>query len=105
MSAKGIPKKTATLNMKVAEIEFASIFTPEELTTFRTNFLAFDTDGNGELELFELNQMYEDMKESKTHMQLKQLLQEADLDASGGINYTEYLAVTFLCSIPVNQID
>jgi len=68
-------------------------FTQEELTKFRESFTRYDLDHNGQLEVFELHQMYESMGETKTNMQLLALIKEADQTAKGGIDYREYLSI------------
>ena len=37
--------------------------------------------------------MYEEMKQPKTNLQLRALIQEADTSNSGGIDYREFLNV------------
>jgi len=48
----------------------------------------YDANKTMVLELFELHQMYEDMGETKTNLQLRQLIKEADPNSSvEGIDY------------------
>jgi len=72
------------------------IFTTEELTNYRRSFLKYDVDRSGELELFELHQMYEEAGIAKTNTELRQLIVEAKADKTlaekGGISYREYLS-------------
>eukprot|EP01100_Stratorugosa_tubuloviscum_P011090 TRINITY_DN4876_c0_g1_i1.p1 TRINITY_DN4876_c0_g1~~TRINITY_DN4876_c0_g1_i1.p1 ORF type:complete len:198 (-),score=92.69 TRINITY_DN4876_c0_g1_i1:33-578(-) len=81
-----------SLQYRMIETEFVE-FTPEELVTYRENFMKYDLDSNGQLELFELHQMFESMGETKTNAELLQLIREADQTAKGGIDYREYLTI------------
>ena len=49
----------------------------------------YDANKTLALELFELHQMYEDMGETKTNLQLRQLIRDAnpDTSAADGIDY------------------
>ncbi|PRP79781.1 EF-hand domain-containing protein D2-like [Planoprotostelium fungivorum] len=81
------------LDPRLVEIEFKNDFTQKELEQYREWFTRFDQNKSGELELFELNIMYEDMGEPKTNLQLRALIAEADTTNTGAINYREFLAV------------
>jgi len=74
-------------------VEFKSDFSVEDLKTYRDWFLKYDANKSGELEIFELNVMYQEMGEPKTNLQLKQLIADASTSNTGGINYREFLAV------------
>lgn len=75
------------IDQKLIEVEFKNDFTQSELDKFRAMFNKYDANKSGELELFELNVMYEEMGEPKTNLQLRQLIQEADTNHTGGIDY------------------
>eukprot|EP01114_Cavostelium_apophysatum_P001349 TRINITY_DN11151_c0_g1_i1.p1 TRINITY_DN11151_c0_g1~~TRINITY_DN11151_c0_g1_i1.p1 ORF type:complete len:176 (+),score=66.57 TRINITY_DN11151_c0_g1_i1:119-646(+) len=81
------------LDPRLIEIEFKNDFTQKELEHYRGLFQKYDKNKSGELELFELNIMYEDLGETKTNLQLRQMVADADTTNSGGINYREFLAV------------
>lgn len=85
------------LDPRLVEVEFKNDFTKEELAMWRDWFVKvfiascifiltpqYDKNKSGELELFELNIMYEEMGTPKTHQQLKELIKEADTTNSGG---------------------
>ncbi|KAL6066540.1 apoptosis-inducing factor [Balamuthia mandrillaris] len=78
---------------RVVELEFKNDFSAEELKQYRETFQKYDENHSGELELFELNVLYEHMGQPKTNLQLRALIREADTTASGAINYREFLAV------------
>jgi len=81
------------LDPRLVEVEFKSDFSVEDLKTYRDWFLKYDANKSGELEIFELNVMYQEMGEPKTNLQLKQLIADASTSNTGGINYREFLAV------------
>jgi Ca2+-binding EF-hand superfamily protein len=74
------------LDPRLIEIEFKTDFTQKELEQYREWFVKYDKNKSGELELFELNIMYEEMGETKTNLQLRALIDEADTTKSGNIN-------------------
>jgi len=76
----------------MVETEFTE-FTEEETKAFRENFLTYDLDKNGILEVFELHQMFESVGDTKTNAELLQIIKEADQTAKGGIDYREYLSI------------
>jgi len=83
----------AKATFAVANSHFDKDFSQEELTNLQSNFQKWDKNSSGELELFELHQMYESTGQSVTHAELRAMIAEVDIDASGGINYEEYLTV------------
>eukprot|EP01100_Stratorugosa_tubuloviscum_P007285 TRINITY_DN3049_c0_g1_i1.p1 TRINITY_DN3049_c0_g1~~TRINITY_DN3049_c0_g1_i1.p1 ORF type:complete len:196 (-),score=113.85 TRINITY_DN3049_c0_g1_i1:70-657(-) len=82
----------SVLNLRVIETEFTE-FTSEELQSFRECFRKYDLDSNGQLEVFELHQLFESLGETKTNAELVQLINDADQSAKGGIDYREFLSV------------
>eukprot|EP01120_Amphizonella_sp_Union-15-10_P000557 TRINITY_DN1058_c0_g1_i1.p1 TRINITY_DN1058_c0_g1~~TRINITY_DN1058_c0_g1_i1.p1 ORF type:complete len:192 (-),score=65.74 TRINITY_DN1058_c0_g1_i1:23-598(-) len=83
---------TSAVKFKLIEVDFPE-FSTEELKGFREAFMKFDLDNNGQLEVFELHQMYESIGQTKTNAELVQLIKECDTTASGGIDYKEYLTI------------
>ena len=55
--------------------------------------MKYDKNKSGELELFELNIMYEELGNPRTNLELRALIAEADTSNSGGIDYREFLNV------------
>lgn len=68
-------------------------FTPQELTEFRKFFGAFDADGNGTITRDELLKVVQSLGERVSSAALDALLEEADLDKSGGIEFGEFVQV------------
>lgn len=83
------------IDFEVCNNEFSVDFTKEELSSYFSSFLRYDENQTGELELFELNKMYEDMGETKTHTELKQIIKDANLTTrlATGVSYREFLTV------------
>ncbi|ELR12503.1 uncharacterized protein ACA1_050630 [Acanthamoeba castellanii str. Neff] len=79
----------------VEQVEFKGAFTDDEFASYRNLFLKYDANKTLALELFELHQMYEDMGETKTNLQLRQLIRDANPDTSSadGIDYKAFLTV------------
>jgi len=83
----------AKVAFAIANSKFEGDFTQEELSNLQSNFQKWDKNSSGELELFELHQMYESAGQTVTHAELRAMISEVDIDASGGINYEEYLTI------------
>ena len=77
----------------IEQVDFKGYFTDEELKTYRGMFIKYDANKTAKLELFELHQMYEDLKEPKTNAQLRELIKEADPQAVDGIDYKSFLTI------------
>eukprot|EP01102_Stenamoeba_stenopodia_P018086 TRINITY_DN658_c0_g2_i1.p1 TRINITY_DN658_c0_g2~~TRINITY_DN658_c0_g2_i1.p1 ORF type:complete len:199 (+),score=67.56 TRINITY_DN658_c0_g2_i1:49-597(+) len=83
----------SNIKLKMMEVNFAGDFTSQELEQYREAFKRYDLDGNGQLELFELHQIYEKQGETKTNAELLQLIRDADQTSKGGIDYGEFLSI------------
>ena len=79
------------LDPRLIEIEFKGDFSQQELEQYREWFVKYDKNKSGELELFELNIMYEEMGETKTNLQLRALIAEADTTNSGKDEFLKML--------------
>ena len=77
----------------VEEVEFKGIFTDEEFKMYRMIFIKYDENKSNSLEIFELHRMYEDRGETKTNVQLKQLIKDADPQATDAISYKSFLTI------------
>jgi len=77
----------------IEQVDFGDAFTNEEYENYRKMFMKYDQNNSLALEIFELHQMYEDQGETKTNMQLRQLIREADPSAIDGINYKSFLTI------------
>jgi len=77
----------------IEQVDMRGAFTEEEFTSYRQMFMKYDQNKSLALEIFELHQMYEDQGETKTNMQLRQLIRDADPSAIDGINYKSFLTI------------
>ena len=68
-----------------------SSLTEEERRLFRENFDAFDTNGDGRLDVKELITVLRSLGFHMTEKDAEAVLQESDRDGSGYIEFDEYL--------------
>ncbi|GIL73151.1 hypothetical protein Vretimale_4744 [Volvox reticuliferus] len=64
---------------------------PEE--DLRKAFRMFDRDGNGQINATELKHIMTNIGETLTEEQVDDMIQEADIDQDGMINYEEFIRV------------
>eukprot|EP00536_Pseudo-nitzschia_multiseries_P002086 jgi/Psemu1/235350/estExt_Genewise1.C_280011 len=58
-------------------------------------FRVFDTDGNGSITAEELRQIFINLGEKLTDEEISDMINEADKDGDGEINYTEFVNMMF----------
>ncbi|XP_067948097.1 allograft inflammatory factor 1-like [Watersipora subatra] len=63
----------------------------EKLTQFKAKFIECDRDLSGDLDLMDLKYMLEKLGQPKTHLELKKLIKQVDLNNSGTIHYNEFI--------------
>lgn len=63
----------------------------EKLQSYKTKFLEFDLDHNGEIGEMSLKLMMEKMGQAKTHLEITKMIKEIDTTNSGTISYKEFL--------------
>jgi Ca2+-binding EF-hand superfamily protein len=63
--------------------------------TMRSLFRSFDKDGSGSIDRSELDVIFKEMGKSFSDDELKRMIQLADKDASGGLDYDEFIAHVF----------
>eukprot|EP00474_Spongospora_subterranea_P000513 CRZ00971.1 hypothetical protein [Spongospora subterranea] len=68
-------------------------FSPADLQQFQNEFSSFDTNGDGTIDVRELEEILRNLNEFKDSAQLKTLIAEVDTDRSGSIEFNEFLAV------------
>jgi hypothetical protein len=68
-------------------------FTEEEMDAFRLLFHDFDLDGNGTIDIDELNHALSRMGRTVPRASIRQMLAAVDLDDSGTINFDEFLYI------------
>ncbi|KJE94609.1 allograft inflammatory factor [Capsaspora owczarzaki ATCC 30864] len=67
--------------------------TEERLVEYRTKFMEYDLDHSGDIDLMELKQMMEKLGQAKTHLELKKMIAEVDLEGQGTISYRSFLTM------------
>ena len=67
--------------------------TEEAISEYMVKFKEIDTDGSGSLSPEELRQVLEEVGEDMTEDALEAIIQEADKDGDGEINYDEFVAM------------
>lgn len=71
----------------------AAQFTPMQIQEFKQKFQAIDADGNGFIDLAELDAAMKQLGHNHSVEELQQWLNGVDADGDGKINFDEYLAV------------
>ncbi|XP_064395943.1 allograft inflammatory factor 1-like [Halichondria panicea] len=63
----------------------------ERLEAYKKQFMEFDEDNSGDIDIMELKRMMEKLGQAKTHLELKKMIAEVDKNNSGTIHYNEFL--------------
>jgi len=79
-------------------VEAASNFSPEELKDYSETFVKYDVNKSGDLDVFELNRMYESRGETKTNSELQELIRSIGDEFGAtmkkdGVTFHAYLSV------------
>ncbi|XP_066913709.1 allograft inflammatory factor 1-like [Clytia hemisphaerica] len=61
------------------------------LVTYKKQFMEFDLDNSGDIDLMELKMMMEKLGQAKTHLELKKMIAEVDRENRGAISYNDFL--------------
>jgi len=65
----------------------------ERLESYKKQFMEFDEDDSGDIDIMELKRMMEKLGQAKTHLELKKMIAEVDTTNSGTISYPEFLTM------------
>lgn len=65
----------------------------ERLESYKKQFMEFDEDHSGDIDIMELKRMMEKLGQAKTHLELKKMIAEVDTTNSGTISYPEFLTM------------
>ncbi|XP_065917444.1 allograft inflammatory factor 1-like [Dysidea avara] len=65
----------------------------EKLAKYQRQFMEFDENNSGDIDMMELKRMMEKLGQAKTHLELKKMIAEVDTNGSGTINYDEFLTM------------
>ena len=61
------------------------------LEAYKKQFMEFDLDNSGDIDLMELKMMMEKLDQAKTHLELKKMIAEVDRENRGSISYNDFL--------------
>jgi len=64
-----------------------------KLEGYKEQFMEFDENNSGDIDIMELKRMMEKLGQAKTHLELKKMIAEVDTTNSGTISYTEFLTM------------
>ena len=76
--------------------------TPEQIAEFKEAFTIFDTDGDHTISTKELGRVMKSLGQSPSDAELRELIQEYDIDGNGTLDFPEFLE---LMARKVKQID
>ncbi|KAJ7383500.1 apoptosis-inducing factor [Desmophyllum pertusum] len=65
----------------------------ERLDSYKKQFMEFDENHSGDIDIMELKRMMEKLGQAKTHLELKKMIAEVDTTNSGTISYPEFLTM------------
>ncbi|XP_062515612.1 allograft inflammatory factor 1-like [Corticium candelabrum] len=63
----------------------------ERLESYKKQFMEFDENHSGDIDIMELKRMMEKLGQAKTHLELKKMIAEVDTNNTGTIHYHEFL--------------
>ncbi|XP_030845527.1 allograft inflammatory factor 1-like [Strongylocentrotus purpuratus] len=63
----------------------------EKLNSYKEQFMEFDEDCSGDIDLMELKRMMEKLDQAKTHLELKKMIAEVDRRNSGSISFNDFV--------------
>lgn len=63
----------------------------DKLKAYKLQFMEFDENNSGDIDIMELKRMMEKLGQAKTHLELKKMIAEVDKTNSGTIHYNEFL--------------
>jgi allograft inflammatory factor 1 len=62
-----------------------------QLEAYKKQFMSFDLDNSGDIDLFELKMLMEKLDQAKTHLELKKMIAENDRENRGSISYNDFV--------------
>ena len=62
----------------------------EETDPYKAAFDKFDTDGSGQIDALELQELMKDLGITKTDFEIEQMVKEVDEDGNGEISFSEF---------------
>jgi calmodulin len=71
----------------------ADALSAAQITELRATFAMFDRDGDGQITLAELTEALRSLGPTIAREEVRQMIEDADLDASGAVDFPEFLAL------------
>src|SRR3989338_2439146 len=71
----------------------ADLLSVDQITELRSTFAMFDRDGDGNISLAELTEALRTLGQNVAREDVRQMVEEADLDANGVVDFPEFLAL------------
>ena len=71
----------------------ADLLSVDQITELRSTFAMFDRDGDGNISLAELTEALRTLGQNVAREDVRSMVEEADLDANGVIDFPEFLAL------------
>lgn len=78
---------------------------PDQVREFREAFKLFDRDGDGRVTAVELGTVMRSLGQNPTEAELRDMVQEADEDGNGHIDFEEFLAMMARKIKEVDSVD
>lgn len=66
-------------------------FSREEIKNFQTTFKKYDSNKSKSIDESELTKLFEDLECPQTHMGIRKLIKEVDMDKNGEVSFCEFL--------------
>jgi len=85
--------------------ELIKELTPDQIREFREAFKLFDRDGDGQVTSTELGTVMRSLGQNPTEGELRDMVQEADEDGNGYIDFEEFLAMMARKIKDVDSVD
>jgi len=63
----------------------------QQLEAYKKQFIEYDKDMSGDINIMELKMMMESLDQTKTHLELKKMIAEVDRENRGAISYNDFL--------------
>lgn len=63
----------------------------EKLISYKRQFVQFDEDASGDLNIMDVKRMMEKLGQAKTHLELKKMIAEVDRTGTGVITYQDFV--------------
>lgn len=78
---------------KFPNFQMADQLTDEQIAEFKEAFSLFDKDGDGTITVKELGTVMKSLGQNPTDKELREIIQEVDVDGNGKIDFAEFLAL------------